>query len=204
MTATKNLFFLAAAAWLVSACSLLSKPAPVSVNQYLLEYSPGLQAGQQTLTDAPVIVISVPRAHGGYDTSRIAYMREDYGLHYYTRSRWADTPSRMLAPLLADAVQATGKLQALYATPGSISADLRLDTELIRFHQDFRKPPSEMRITLRAQLVDLDKGRVIATWMVDRSAPAAADDAYGGVVAANRLLGEVLDELAQFCVSNRP
>lgn len=204
MTVMKGLLYLVAAVWLISGCSLLPKPEPVSINQYLLEYSSSQHTTRQTPTDAPVILITAPRAHGGYDTSGIAYMQEDYGLRYYTRSRWADTPARMLAPLLADAVQATGQFQALYATPGSVSADMRLDTELIRIHQDFRKQPSEVRITLRAQLIDLDTSRVIATRLVDRTGEAATDDAYGGVVAANRLLGQVLDELAQFCVSSLP
>lgn len=204
MTVFRNFLYLVAAAWLLSACSLLPKPEPVSINQYLLEYSPGRQAARQTRADVPVILVSVPRAHGGYDSSRIAYMKEDYGLRYYTRSRWADTPARMLAPLLADAIQSTGQFQALYATSGSVSADMRLDTELIRFHQDFRSLPSEMHITLRAHLIDLASGEVLATLLVDRSMAADTDDAFGGVVAANRLLGQVLDELAQFCVSNRP
>jgi len=204
MTVFRNFLYLVAAAWLLSACSLLPKPEPVSINQYLLEYSPDRQAARQTRADAPVVLVSVPRAHGGYDSSRIAYMKEDYGLRYYTRSRWADTPARMLAPLLADTIQATGQFQALYATSGSVSADMRLDTELIRFHQDFRSLPSEMHITLRAHLIDLASGEVLATLLVDRSMAADTDDAFGGVVAANRLLGQVLDELAQFCVSNRP
>ena len=204
MRTIKSLVYLLASVFLLSACSILPKPVPVGIDQYLLEYAAVSQTERHVLTNAPVIMIAVPRAHGGYDTARIAYMREDYGLRYYTRSRWADTPARMLAPLLADAVQSTGQFHALYTTPGSVAVDMRLDTELVRFHQDFRKTPSEMRITLRAQLVDLNKGRVVATWLVDRTAPTVTDDAYGGVVAANYLLGEVLDELAQFCVSNRP
>lgn len=204
MSVIKSLVYLLASVCLLSACSILPKPESVGVDQYLLEYASGSQTARHIQTNAPVIMITVPRAHGGYDTARIAYMREDYGLRYYTRSRWADTPARMLAPLLADAVQATGQFHALYTTPGSVSVDMRLDTELVSFHQDFRKTPSEMHITLRAQLVDLNNSRVVATLLVDRTAPTASEDAYGGVVAANHLLGEVLDELAQFCVSNRP
>jgi cholesterol transport system auxiliary component len=204
MTALKSLVGLAAAFFLVSGCSVLPKPEPESTNLYLLEYKPARPGGQETPKDAPVVMVTVPRAYGGYDTPRIAYMQEDYSLRYYTRSRWADTPGRMLAPLLASALQATGQFQALYTTPGSVSADMRLETELIRLYQDFRTHPSEVRITLRAQFIDLTNGRVIATWMVDRSAVAGSDDAYGGVVAANRLVGEVLDELAQFCLSSRP
>ena len=204
MRVINSFLCLVATVVLLSACSILPKPAPVGINQYLFEYASASRAERQILADAPVIVIAVPRANAGYDNTRIAYKREDYGLRYYTRSRWADTPARMLAPLLANAVQATGQFHALYATPGSVAADMRLDTELVRFYQDFRRQPSEVRITLRAQLIDLDKGRVIASWLVDRSAPADTDDTYGGVVAANRLLGQVLDELAGFCASARP
>lgn len=57
----------------------------------------------------------------------MAYMQQAYGLRYYTRSRRADTPACMLAPLVADTMQATGQFQALYATPGSIAVDMRLD-----------------------------------------------------------------------------
>jgi len=187
-------------AWLASGCSVLPKPEPVTMDQYVLEYTPGRPA-PESAEGLPVLVITTPRAHGGYDTHRIAYMKQAYGLRYYTRSRWADTPARMLAPLVADAMQATGQFQALYAVPGSIAADYRLDTELIRFHQDFTQQPGVVHITMRAQLVDLRKGRVVATRQFDITEAGATDDSYGGVVAANRAVSLLLDELAEFCVS---
>lgn len=188
------------AACLVSGCSVLPKPEPVAMNQYLLEYTPG-ETATGPVNDMPVLIVTTPRAHGGYDTRRIAYMEQAFGLRYYTRSRWADTPSRMLAPLLADAIQATGQFQALYAVPGSIAADYRLDTELIRFHQDFTQQPGVVHITLRAQLVDLRENRVMRTQQFNIVEPTTANDSYGGVVAANRAVSQLLDELAQFCIS---
>ena len=191
---------LLAAVWFISGCSVLPKPEPVTIDQYVLEYTPDRQA-TESVADLPVLIVTVPRAHGGYDTHRIAYMKQEFGLRYYTRSRWADTPARMLAPLTADAMQATGQFQAMYATPGSIAADYRLDTELIRFHQDFTQQPSVVHITLRAQLVDLREGRVVGTQQFDIVEPAVTDDSYGGVVAANKAVSRLLNELAQFCVS---
>ena len=188
------------AACLISGCSVLPKPEPVAMNQYLLEYTPH-QPASGSVDDMPVLIVTAPRAHGGYDSHRIAYMKQEFALRYYTRSRWADTPSRMLAPLLADAMQATGQFQALYATPGSIAADYRLDTELIRLHQDFTQQPSVVHITLRAQLVDLQAGRVVGTRQFDITEPTATQDSYGGVVAANKAVSQLLDELAQFCVN---
>jgi len=184
----------------VAGCSVLPKPEPVAMDQYVLEYTPHRIAGA-SVANMPVLLVTAPRAHGGYDTHRIAYMKQVFSLRYYTRSRWADTPARMLAPLIADAMQATGQFQALYAVPGSIAADYRLDTELIRFHQDFTRQPSVMHITLRAQLVDLRESRVVATQQFDMVEPAATGDSYGGVVAANRAVSRLLDELALFCVS---
>ena len=191
---------LLAAVWFISGCSVLPKPEPVTIDQYVLEYTPGKQT-HESVDALPVLIVTVPRAHGGYDTHRIAYMKQEFGLRYYTRSRWADTPARMLAPLTADAMQATGQFQAMYATPGSIAADYRLDTELIRFHQDFTVQPSVVRITMRAQLVDLQEGRVTGTQQFDVVEPATTDDSYGGVVAANKAVSRLLNELAQFCVS---
>ena len=186
-------------ACLLSGCSVLPKPEPVAMNQYLLEYTPA-ETATGPIDDMPVLIVTTPRAHGGYDTHRIAYMEQAFGLRYYTRSRWADTPSRMLAPLLADAIQATGQFQGLYAVPGSIAADYRLDTELIRFHQDFTQQPGVIHITLRAQLVDLRENRIVRTQQFNIVEPTTANDSYGGVVAANRAVSRLLDELAQFCV----
>ncbi|MDX1698228.1 MAG: hypothetical protein R3308_08065, partial [Thiohalobacterales bacterium] len=87
----------------------------------------------------------------------------------------------------------------LYASPGALSARYRLDSELIHFHQDFTVRPSEVRITLRAQLVGLDNNRVIASRLIDLREAADSEDAYGGVQAANRASTRLLGELAQFC-----
>jgi cholesterol transport system auxiliary component len=189
---------------LVPGCSVLPKPAPEATNTYVLEYASVTAADAAAGSELPVLIVTTPRAHGGYDTARIAYMQRAYGLRYYTRSRWADTPARMLAPLIAEAIQATGQIQALYATPGSVTANQRLDTELVRFHQDFRVQPSEVHISLRARLVDLRDNRVIATRQLDVSAAAETDDAYGGVVAANMAVQRLLDQLARFASDNQP
>ncbi|VAW75422.1 hypothetical protein MNBD_GAMMA13-710 [hydrothermal vent metagenome] len=193
--------------WLLTGCSLLPQPEPVSINQYVLEYTPATVAGQLAVRDpvnqVPVLIVTTPSAHGGYDNYRIAYMQQAYGLRYYTRSRWADKPARMLAPLLADALQSTGCFQALYTSPGTLAADYRLDTELVRLYQDFTAQPSVVRLTLRARLIELQTQRVIATRQFDLTEAAATDDTYGGVLAVNKAVNRLLNELAQFCMATQ-
>ena len=197
---TRNLMTALAAAGLLAACTLLPEPKPVALDKYLLEYTPAAVAPAGA--DVPVLMITTPRAHGAYDTARIAYMQQQFGLRYYVHSRWADTPARMLAPLLAEAMNATGQFQALYTSPGRLSGELRLDTELLRFHQDFTVQPGSMHVTLRARLVDLADQRVIASRLFDIQEVTTSEDAYGGVQAANRAIAQLMEQLAQFCLES--
>lgn len=188
-----------AVAGMLSACSVLPEPKPAVLDKYLLEYTAGAEAAADG--DKAVMVVTRPRAHGAYDTTRIAYMQQQFGLRYYVRSRWADTPARMLAPIMAEAMNETGRFQALHASPGRVAAGLRLDTELLRFHQDFTLQPSQMHITLRAKLIDPASQRVLATRLFDVREAAPSEDTYGGVQAANRATARLMEQLAQFCVA---
>lgn len=179
-------------------CSLLPRAEPEALDTYVLEYNTVQSPAAGPDQEAPVMLISRPRAHAGYDTPRMAYLNQPHGLRYFTRSRWADTPVNMLAPLLADALTGSG-CRVLYAAPGSIAASLRLDTELLRFHQDFTRQPSVMQLSLRATLVDLRDNRVLASRRYDITEPATSEDAYGGVQAANRAVSSLIAQLASFC-----
>jgi len=88
----------------------------------------------------------------------------------------------------------------LCTTPARFSADLRLDTELVRLQHEFTDKPSRVRLTVRAQLVDLKKQRVIALREIEEVEPAAADNAYAGVAAANRALQRALVRLVEFSI----
>ena len=70
--------------------------------------------------------------------------------------------------------------------PTAATAELRLDTELIRLQHEFLVQPSRVRLTLRAVLVDIATRRVVAWREFDTSVPSASEDPYGGVVAANQ------------------
>ncbi|MCL5668620.1 MAG: ABC-type transport auxiliary lipoprotein family protein [Gammaproteobacteria bacterium] len=147
-----------------------------------------------------VLAVSTPRARPGFDTPRMAYLRQPHELDYFKANRWADTPARMLGPLLAQALEQTGSFRAVVQTPSAVPADIRLDTELIRLQHDFSTEPSQIQLTLRAQLIDVRSKRVLAVKLFDETEDAASGNPYGGVTAANRALQRVLAQLADFCV----
>jgi cholesterol transport system auxiliary component len=148
-----------------------------------------------------VLAISMPRARAGYDTAQIAYLRRPYELEYFAKSQWVDTPARMLAPLLVRALEHSGGFRAVLQAPSTVPADLRLDTELTRLQHDFGTQPSRVELALRAQLVDLRTKRVLAEREFEEVEIAPSEDAYGGVIAANRALQRMLAQLAEFCAT---
>jgi len=199
---------------LLGGCSALLPPPPPPDNIYLLEakmapISPPVSTPDDARSSPAtqhqiVLAVSMPRARAGFDTAQMVWVRQAHGLEVYSRNRWADTPTRMLAPLLVQALEHSGAFHAVVQIPSTVSATLRLDTELIRLQQDFSVQPSRVQLTLNAQLIDINTRRVIASAEFDETENAATEDAYGGVRAANLALERLLVRLAAFCAEHAP
>jgi len=189
----------ALAVWvaLLAGCAAMLPPQAEAPAIYLLDTRPAERPARPQR--GLVLLVSIPQARAGYDTDQMAYVREPYGLEYFTKSRWADAPSRMLAPLLVQTLEQAGGFRTVVQAPSTVPADLRLDTELVRLQQDFGARPSRVELAVRAQLVDLRSRQVLATAEFEEVEMTQRDDAYGGVIAANRALQRMLARLADFC-----
>jgi cholesterol transport system auxiliary component len=184
---------------LLASCGSLTAPQVASPNIYMLEAGPALQAAH--VKRDVVLAVSLPRALPGFDTPQMAYVKQPYELNYFVTSRWADTPARLLEPLIVQTMLQTESFRAVVQTSGAVTADVRLETELVRLEHDFMTSPSRVQITLRAQLIDMRGKRLLAAQQFDDVEISTSEDAYGGVTAANRLLQRVLGRLAEFCVT---
>ena len=196
---------------LLGACSgLLPKP-PVPPAFYLIDAAPvaaPVAAGAPLPPAAPpdqppitlpyTLIVAAPLSASGVDSARILYLRQPHQLLYFAHSEWVDTPARMLAPLLVRAIDAAATWRAVVAAPSAASGDLRLETTLLHLQQDFTSTPSQVRVTLRATLLDAGSRRVLAWREFDARVAAPSDDAVGGVAAANRAVRQVLGELGAF------
>lgn len=187
----------------LSACSALSPTATPATAFYVLDGAQKPVVVTARVTPAATVatktlLINPPHAAAGFDSTRIIYLREPHKLDYYALSQWVDPPARMLGPLLVAAIEKTGALRAVLLMPAAGAGELRLDTQIIRLQQEFQTRPSQVRLTLRATLVD-DRTRQVLAWQeFDAVEAASSEDAYGGVLAANRAVQTVVDELALF------
>lgn len=182
---------------IISGCAGLSPPPAVEQRIYVLDAQPSIEA--KPVKRDVVLGVSALQARPGFDSPQIAYTQQPHELNYFVTSRWADTPARMLEPLLLQALEQAGSFRAVVQTPGAVPADLRLDTEVLQFRHDFTVRPSRMQISLRARLIDVRSKRILAVGQFDEVETADSEDAYGGVKAANRALLRALNRLTDFC-----
>jgi cholesterol transport system auxiliary component len=190
----------------LSACSALQPSARPATSFYTLgttgQPEPGKALTVPTATakavKAPTLLINPPHAAAGFDSPRIIYLREPHKLEYFAQSQWVEPPARMLGPLLATAIEKTGAFHAVVLMPGAASGEVRLETDIVRLQHEFQTSPSQVRLTLRATLVDDKTRRVLAWQEFEAVEPADSEDAYGGVRAANRAVKKVVGQLAGF------
>jgi cholesterol transport system auxiliary component len=191
------------------ACSLISPTATPATVYYSLDSAPGVvpasaASAATRKSQAPTLIINAPHAAAGFDSQRMIYQREAHKLDYFAHSEWVDPPARMLGPLLVAVIAKSGAFHAVVLTPGAASGDLRLDTEIIRLQHEFKSSPSRVRFTLRATLVEDRTRRVLAWREFEALVPAASEDSYGGVLAANQAVQNVLQDLSHFLTERQP
>lgn len=187
---------------LVAGCGALKPTQTPPLTTYSLDraadIASAIPAGAPLL-EAPTLILDLPLAASGFDSSRIAYVRQAHTLEYFAHNRWIDPPARMLAPLLADAIERSGAFRAVVRAPSPAAADLRLGTEIMRLQQEFTDQPSRVRFTLRAFVIDDDSRKVLAWREFESVVAAGSETPQGGVAAANIAVRNVLVQLAAFC-----
>jgi len=181
---------------LLGGCTVLQPAKSTSMSTYALEAqfdNAGISAGDQTL------LVTTPGARPGFDSRHMVYTKKPHELEFFTQNQWVESPAHMLAPLLVQVLESSGKYRAVVTTRSAASADLRLDTEIIRLQHEFITRPSQVHLTVRAQLIDMQGKRVLATQEFDVTEAATSDDPYGGVIATNRAVKTMLIKIAEFC-----
>jgi cholesterol transport system auxiliary component len=132
----------------------------------------------------------------------MAYMEEAHRIDYFAHHRWADSPARMLEPLLIHALETSGSFQAVVQAPTTARFDLRLETELLRLVQVFEPTESRVELAVRISLLDTRQQRVLVSDVLAVSEPAAERTPYGGVIAANQAVARLLEELQRILRSS--
>lgn len=154
----------------------------------------------QTRTRPVTIMVAVPDSTPVYNTTQMAYSTCPYQVNYYVNNRWADTPAQMLQPLMVKTLMQTHHFHAVVTPPFIGRYDYLLNTEVLQLQQNFTQCPAVLQFVIRAQMVRMSTGQVTATREFTAYEPMPERSPYGGAIAANRALSQILYELAEFSI----
>lgn len=190
-------------AYAATAC-MLPRAADSPIHTFVLTYEAadwGVDGRTVQASAQAVLVVGVPQAAAGFEQPRMAYVQRPLEVSYYATHVWIDAPSRMLTPLLLRSLETTGLWRIVVPMPTTLRGDYQLDTSGLMIQQEFLQQPSRTRVQLRAQLTDVKAQRVMGARSFEALEPAPTDDAYGGVLAANRAVATVLTGVNEWVAS---
>jgi len=186
--------------FLSSGCTLMSPVKTETKTTYVLNTVPHpmMKRSKRQIT------LLVTRSESGaiYNTTEMVYAIKPYQIAYFVKNSWADSPTKMLQPLIIQTMQNTHYFHGVNLPSFSGKYDFVLNTQLLQLQQDFFNEYSVVHLTLRAQLVDAATSRVIAAKQFSVEEVAPSNNPYGGVIAANKATASILKQLAKFCLDN--
>lgn len=148
--------------------------------------------------------VARPVAIAALATADIAWREQAFERRYYARNRWADEPARLLHPHIVTAIEDAGLFAHTVSSAASTQPRYRLETELLEFEIDFRERREGVaRLRLRARLIDLEAGQVLATRRFDATADSRTATPADAVEATNQALEQLLTPLIDW-LRNRP
>jgi ABC-type uncharacterized transport system auxiliary subunit len=172
---------LALFAWLLPACSLMSKAEPLDVTYFDPPIPPAATANPPANADIELRLDRVWAAE--HLRSRIAYREHGVEIGFYESKRWAERPDTYLGRALTRALFVDkGMTQALSGTRPA------LDVELLAFEEVREGKRRSARVSVRYTL--RDDRRVVAADVVTVERPVAPQ---GDTSDLARALGAALD-----------
>lgn len=176
-------------------CSGFHSDEPATL-MYVLQPASG---GAQPPAAAPAggsLAVIMPVAVPGLNTDRIALLRADGVLDAYAGSRWPDVLPDVLQPLLIDGLRAGGHFSSVQADSGPFLADYVLQVEVRQFAAVYGagEVPT-VRVQWVASLGRRADRKLLRTFTIEQSVPAAANRMAAVMAAFNAATGAALQQL---------
>ena len=149
---------------------------------------------------APILLVLDTTTGGFYDTDQIIFSRSPGTRGQYQFARWTERPGKRFADLMRVRLDRLGSYHVA-AAGGYVRGDVLLDTELVEFYHDAASQPGQVRLLLRAELVDLKRRTLLGRRVFEQQVPLVTYDAAGAAQASNLAVSQALDELTAWLAS---
>ena len=154
--------------------------------------TPGAPAGAKALLIGPIT------SNPFYDSTQLAYSRSDIARAYYQFASWTERPTKRLAVLIEQRLNARNQFEVVASSTAGIRGDLLLNLTLDEMYHDTTASPPLARVVVRAVLVDPRQRRQLAQQRFEKTSVVANPDAVSAVRAINAATTDLLDDLSSW------
>ncbi len=169
---------------------------------YALKDSDPLRAKARVESYVPTLLVLDTTTGGFYDSDQLVFSRSAGTRGQYQFARWTERPGKRFADLMRERLDRQGAWR-ITSAGGYVRGDVLLDTELVELYHDANSEPGQMRLVLRAELVDLKLRKLLGRRVFEQSAPLATFDAAGAAQASSQAVGYALDDLSAWLANIR-
>ncbi|MBX6322326.1 MAG: membrane integrity-associated transporter subunit PqiC [Rhodospirillaceae bacterium] len=146
------------------------------------------------------LVVEVPTAPAGLNTSRIALSRTPFTLDYYANSAWTDNAPLMIQTLLVESFESTRCIVGVGREAIGLRPDFFLRTDLREFTADYdgTDPVPTVVVRINAKLIQMPERRIVAFSTVEHRVKAAGSGFEAVLSAFDEALGGVFKDIVTF------
>ena len=192
---------LLAASMLLGGCLNLgdASKAPAVVYYVLSDSGPAAPATAAMPVPAPTLRVLDTTTGNFYGTEQLVFSRSPDTRGLYQYARWTERPGKRLTELMRARLEREGRWNV--SGGASVRADWQLDTELVEFYHDATSEPGQVRLVLRAAVIDMRQRTVLGQRVFEQQVPLERYDAAAAAQASSVAVSRLLDELTPWLVS---
>ncbi|OGU22534.1 MAG: hypothetical protein A2580_03565 [Hydrogenophilales bacterium RIFOXYD1_FULL_62_11] len=189
---------LLATSMMLSGCLNLAdaSKAPAVVYYVLNDAAP---AAVSPVTAGPSLRVLDTTTGNFYDTDQLVFSRSADTRGLYQFARWTERPGKRFADLMRARLDRQGSWNV--SVGGYVRADWLLDTELVEFYHDAVSEPGQVRLVLRADVIDIKQRKLLGHRVFEQQVPLASYDAAAAAQASSLAVGRMLDDLSVWLAS---
>ena len=150
------------------------------------------------------ILVDVPLAPAGLDTTRIALSHSAVSIDYFADSEWTDRLPQLVQTALLESFENSRAITASDRESIGLRADFILKTEIRHFEALYDSPngPPVVWVAIIARLVAPSGREIVAQSSFERREQASANEIPRIVVAFDEALGAVIKDIVVWTASN--
>lgn len=141
------------------------------------------------------LVVELPIAAAGLDTTRVALYRNPLELEYYARASWTDRATQLVQTLIVESFENSHRIVAVGRESLGLRADFVLKAELREFQAMYAGSNPSAVVQIHAKLVAMPERTIVASERFEAKVAASHDAIEPVIVAFDAALGKTLRDL---------